>query len=166
MNQAFIFSAGLVVGGIAGYYICKKRYHIVKAEVVEIKETKKEEPIKNDISKEEPSYMKHEEKTGDEEWDEAEKQYPVEPEMIPYVISPEAFANEKPEYAKVTLVYYEENEVLINEEEETVDIDSNIGYDSINHFGEFEKDAVFIRNESLGNDYEVLLEHASWEGGE
>lgn len=183
MNQTIIFCGGVVVGGVIGYFIGKKREESFReSEIESIKETysrnvKKAADI-YDVANEEMkkesrvgmeklhvSYIPDDSKSADEEWDEAEKQNPVEPEMVPYVVSPDAFANEHAEYAKLTYVYYEDNEVLINEEEECVDIDSSIGYDAINHFGEYEKDAVFVRNEALGNDYEVLLEHSSW-GGE
>lgn len=168
MNKAIIFCSGVVVGGISGYFFCKHKYHIV--DVVDIPESgpiRETKAVEEDTPHDEELYSvsyKKEDKSGDEEWDEAEKSGPVEPEMVPYVISPEAFANEHNDFAKLTLVYYEDNEVLLNDQEECVDIGTDIGYDAINHFGEYEKDAVFIRNEALGNDYEVLLEHAAWNG--
>lgn len=164
-NWIIFFSTGMVAGGVVGYFICKKRYHIVKAEPVETPVIlNKEENVKDYKEKVYEASYKQEEKEGDEDWDEAEKVNPAEPEMVPYVISPEAFASEHSDYAKLTVVYYEDNEVLLDEEEECMDVGSTIGYDAINHFGEYEKDACFIRNERLGNDYEVLLEHRAYEG--
>lgn len=167
-NWIIFFSAGMLAGGLVGYYICKKKYHIVKVE--EVKPAKGpvtiDEEVETEVFKEkifEASY-KRPEKDVEEEWEEAEKVNPIEPEMVPYQISPEAFANEHSDYAKLTMVFYEENEVLLDEEEECVDIGSTIGYDILNHFGEYEKDAVFVRNERLGNDYEVLLEHRAYDG--
>lgn len=165
-NWPLYFTVGMVVGGFVGYYICIRKNHIVKTEKVETKKPVVDSKIdKKDYAEKifESSY-KQEIKEGNEEWDEAEKVNPVEPETVPYVISPEEFSNEHSDYAKLTMVYYEDNEVLLNEEEECVDIGSTIGYDFINHFGDFEKDAVFIRNEALGNDYEILMEHTSYEG--
>lgn len=175
-NWFIFFSAGMVAGGLVGYYICKKKYHIVKLEEAE---APKKSSFKEEINKEyerkvyEASYKK-EEKEGDEEWEEAEKSNPVEPEMVPYVISPDSYVGEHDDYAKIVLHYYEDNEVLEYDEydlekgdDHFADIGSTIGYDSINHFGEFEKDTLFVRNETLGNDYEVLLEHCAYdEGGE
>lgn len=179
-NWFIFFSAGMVAGGLVGYYICKKKYHIVKLEEAEepVKYSGKGK-LKDEINKEykekiyEASYKK-EEKEGDEEWEEANKVNPVEPEMVPYVISPDCYVGEHDDYAKIVLHYYEDNEVLEYEEynldkgeDHFADIGSTIGYDAINHFGEFEKDTVFVRNEALGNDYEVLLEHCAYdEGGE
>lgn len=166
MNKYVIFITGFVAGGLAGYFLCKKKYHIVDLEVVP--EKVKKEEVCEDQEKEELYSVSYtmEEDDSDEEWDEAEKEGPVEPEMVPYTISPTAFADEHSDFAKLTLVYYEDNEVLINEAEECVDIGTEIGFDAINHFGEYEKDAVFVRNEALGNDYEVLMEHAAWNGGD
>lgn len=178
MNWIIPFGAGMIAGGFTGYYICKKKYHIVKIEdaveceigivnelVVDGADTYKEDLYS-------ASYARKQEKTADEEWDDAEKLNPIEPEMVPYVISPEAFANEHDDYAKLTLLYYEDNEVLEYEEydQETgddrfADIGSVIGYDAINHFGEYETDAVFVRNEALGNDYEVILMHGPFDEG-
>lgn len=173
-NWFIFFSAGVVAGGVVGYYICKKRYHIVKIEEIS-------EPVKVDkavVKKEaeekiyEASYKKHE-VDGDEDWDEAEKVNPVEPEMVPYVISPDSYVTEHNDYAKIVLHYYEDNEVLEYDEynldkgdDHFADIGSTIGHDAVNHFGEFEKDTVYVRNEALGNDYEVLLEHCAYDEGD
>lgn len=180
-NWVIFFTAGMVAGGFVGYYICKKRYNIVKLEDV----APAREPVEASYShsKEETeeytdkvfeaSYARPE-GSGDDEWDEAEKVNPVEPEMVPYAISPEGYANEHSDFAKIVLLYYEENEVLEYEEyneaegdDHFADIGSTIGHDALNHFGEYEEDAVFVRNEALGNDYEVILIHSAYdEGGE
>lgn len=174
-NWFIFFSAGMIAGGLVGYYICKKKYNIVKLEEVDqpVKKVDKEK-LKEDYEEKvyEASYKKYN-KDGDEDWDEAEKVNPVEPEMVPYVISPDSYANEHNEYAKIVLYYYEDNEVLEYEEynlekgdDHFADIGSTIGHDAVNHFGEYETDAVFVRNERLGNDYEVLLIHSAYDEGD
>ena len=35
-------------------------------------------------------------------------------------------------------------------------VDNVIGEDSLNHFGEYEEDSVFVRNDSMATDYEIL----------
>lgn len=173
-NWIIFFSAGVVAGGLVGYYICKKKYHIVKIEEVSEAVKVDKSVVKKEAEEKiyEASYKKHE-VDGDEDWDEAEKVNPVEPEMVPYVISPDSYVTEHDEYAKIVLHYYEENEVLEYEEynldkgdDHFADIGSTIGYDAVNHFGEFEKDTVYVRNEALGNDYEVLLEHCAYDEGD
>lgn len=175
-NWLLFFSTGMIAGGLVGYYICKKKYHIVKLESIEtIDNTTIDidpEEAKEQVYK--ASYKKPE-KEGNEEWEEAIKINPVEPELVPYVISPDSYTSEHDDFAKIVLLYYEENEVLEYEEyneaegdDHFADIGSTIGHDSLNHFGEFEQDTLFVRNEALGNDYEVLLIHSAYgdEGGD
>ena len=38
------------------------------------------------------------------------------------------------------------------------EIEELIGKDSLNHFGEYEDDSVFVRNDRLRTDYEILAD--------
>lgn len=38
------------------------------------------------------------------------------------------------------------------------DIEETIGSDALNHFGEYEDDSVFVRNETLDKEYEILMD--------
>ena len=78
----------------------------------------------------------------------------------PYVISPSEFINEQPYYDKITLEYYEDD-VLCNaiSEEIITDINTTIGLESLNHFGEYEDDVVYVRNEKWSTDYEIIFQH-------
>ena len=82
---------------------------------------------------------------------------------VPYTISPELFVNDKKRFDKITLEYYEVNDMLIEEmSNEPVDIDESIGRDSLRMFGEFERDLVYVRNERLETDYEVFHHSGSY----
>ena len=79
----------------------------------------------------------------------------------PYVISPDEFGD-YPDYETIRLTYYNDK-VLTDEYNEIVDdIDDLIGEDSLNHFGEYEDDSVFVRNDALKVDYEILLDSANY----
>ena len=79
----------------------------------------------------------------------------------PYIISPEDFGD-YPDYETISLTYYNDK-VLTDEYNEIVDdIDDLIGEDSLNHFGEYEDDSVFVRNDALKVDYEILLDPANY----
>lgn len=79
----------------------------------------------------------------------------------PYVISPEEFG-EFEEYEKISLTYYAD-EVLADENDEEVDdVDEIVGEESLNHFGEYEDDSVFVRNDRLKCDYEILLDQRNY----
>lgn len=77
-----------------------------------------------------------------------------------YVISPDQFINECPFYDKTTLEYFEDG-ILANAltEEPIEDIDAAVGFKSLEHFGEYEDDVVYVRNERYSTDYEIILQH-------
>ena len=72
----------------------------------------------------------------------------------PYVISPEEFG-EMDGYTQISLTYFDdgilsdENGVIIDEPEEIVG-------DALEHFGEYEEDSVFVRNDAKRCDYGIL----------
>ena len=76
---------------------------------------------------------------------------------MPYIIPPEEYG-EKTGYELISLTYYadgilaDDGDVIIEDMEDTV------GFDSLNHFGEYEDDSVFVRNDSRMCDYEILLD--------
>lgn len=79
----------------------------------------------------------------------------------PYIIPPEDFGD-YPDYETISLTYYNDK-FLTDEYNEIVDdIDDLIGEDSLNHFGEYEDDSVFVRNDALKVDYEILLDSANY----
>jgi len=72
-----------------------------------------------------------------------------------YVIPPEEFG-ELDEYDTESLTYYADG-VLADSNDEIVDnVEELIGEDSLTHFGEYEDDSVFVRNDELQCDYEIL----------
>jgi len=75
----------------------------------------------------------------------------------PYTISPEDFVNDHRDFDKITLMYYSDG-VLIEEmsRELITDIDATVGYDSLQKFGEFEEDVVYVRNERISTDFEII----------
>ena len=79
----------------------------------------------------------------------------------PYIISPEEFG-EFEEYEKISLTYYAD-EVLADENDEVIeDVEDAVGIDSLNHFGEYEDDSVFVRNDARKCDYEILLDQRTY----
>ncbi len=75
----------------------------------------------------------------------------------PYVISPDEFGEYK-DYKCTSLVYFSDGVLADYDYERIDDVDDLIGYDSLDHFGEYEDDSVFVRNDRLKTDYEVLLD--------
>lgn len=74
----------------------------------------------------------------------------------PYIISPEDFALDD-EYTIVNLNYYIDG-VLTDEDDNIVEnVDDVVGLENLNHMGEYEDDALHIRNENYKCEYEILL---------
>lgn len=74
----------------------------------------------------------------------------------PYVIDPWDFGGEEG-YDTVTLNYYADD-VLTDSDNNVIedeDIDDFVGADFAEHFGEYEKDCVCVRNDRLKIDYEI-----------
>lgn len=183
MNKALIFAGGLVAGGIAGYLIAriqyKKEIDILNKELDESvekefkKRFKKSEPKKEDkddalTDAEQRAFKEKMERysgTSDdfeEEFEELEEG-PVEIAEKPYVITYDEYANEHiADFDKRTLTYFEQDDILVNDEHEILNIDFYIGREALNHVGDEETDTVHVRNEKNCVDYEVQVTHVKF----
>lgn len=79
----------------------------------------------------------------------------------PYVISPDEFGDID-EYETISLTYYLDGILTDDDDVPIEDADDVIGLESLNHFGEFEDDSVFVRNDTLKSDYEILLDQRNY----
>jgi hypothetical protein len=84
----------------------------------------------------------------------------------PYVISVEEFMDDEPVYDKITLTYFEEDDTLIEEKDESVidNADEVVGDHNLLKFGydPRDKDAIHVRNERLECDFEVTRDERSY----
>lgn len=83
----------------------------------------------------------------------------------PYVISKDSFENEYQDFAKESLVYFEDDDVLSDDKDEIIqEREKVIGTEALNSFGEGsdDEDIVYVRNLALSIDYEVVQEHQSY----
>ena len=75
-----------------------------------------------------------------------------------YIISPDEFKTI--EAYSTTTYYYSSDRMLFDEnciELSNSEIERTIDHDPYGHFGEYEDDAVYVRNDELMCDYEILL---------
>lgn len=79
----------------------------------------------------------------------------------PYVISPDEFG-EVPEYAQISLTYFADHFVADDDYKIIEDVEEVIGFDSLNHIGEYEEDSVHVRNDRLKSDYEILVDNRKY----
>lgn len=108
----------------------------------------------------------------DEEFDNEEKLEALrkarEDKKLPYPIDAAEFHNTQQWYEKITLTYFEGNDVLTDDREDPIDNPEElVGTDYKKFFGvidESEPDIVMIRNDSNGCDYEICRVPASYAG--
>jgi hypothetical protein len=84
---------------------------------------------------------------------------------LPYIISVEEYNEGCKQYDKLTISYYEEDDTLADEGEEIIENPEEIvGEDTLERFGEDsdDPDIVYVRNEKLQIDYEIILMHKSY----
>lgn len=93
---------------------------------------------------------------------EPENLYPIEDDIEerPFIISPDIYdaggSNER-----AILTYYKRNRLLVTENGYELNLQDTIGEEALSHFGDFEPNVVYVRNNRLGYDYEVLLDEVS-----
>lgn len=171
LRNFFIFAVGATIGSAATWYLIKTKYErIANEEIESVKEAfapKKFEPIEESKSNSNSNsnmatyekvlgnlnYTNYPEVTNDNDKKGVEEM--TEKKKRPYVISPDEFGN-IPEYDAVSLNYYSDG-VLANDWDEIIeDVDDVVGEESLTHFGEYEADSVFVRNDDAATDYEIL----------
>lgn len=178
MNKAgslFIFVAGAALGSFVTWKLLRDKYEqIAQDEIDSVKEVfaKKEscdneEPVLAEESEhnEKPSIIEYAAKlqeNGYSNYSDSENKAIVHKEendsvQEPYVISPEEFG-EFEEYDKVSLTYYADHVLADDNDDAIEDVDDVVGTESLSHFGEYEDDSVFVRNDRLKCDYEILLD--------
>lgn len=183
MKNLLYFVAGAAIGSVVTWKLIEKKYKDLADEEIEsvietfknrkpritkdnVKETvekvinKYKEPkeIVEDIVTAERYSIENEEEIDED--DESNYTVDVDPGVeviVPYVITPEQFG-EYSEYGTKTLTYYADN-VLTDEIDNPItsdEMETMIGPDALDHFGEYEDDSVYIRDEMNEMDYEIL----------
>lgn len=160
------FAVGAVAGSTASYFVLKKKFEkIAQEEIDSVKEAfgtrKSEEPeekVEDSISEKEEDIRSYNDvlKSTNYGGDDVVKEQP----SYVRIISPVELGEDE-YYSIVGLTYYADN-VLADEEGNIVDIESTIGAESLKHFGEYDDNAVHVRNMKNETDYEVLLDERDY----
>lgn len=184
-NYIYIFLIGVVSGVVPAWYITKKKYErVAQEEIDSVKEEfrKKTDKLCKKYDSEhvekgdkpetadhktvvDGEILAYKRDTSRVDYTRFSKDPPEEvivevgspnmpPEAKPYIIPPEDFGFE--DYEPITLTYYKDG-VLTDEDDEPVENpDDIVGSDYDSHFGEFDHDVVYVRNERMKCDYEIL----------
>lgn len=183
LSKIVIFAAGAAIGSAVTWKLVKTKYEqIARDEIQAVKEALLDREIEEEEAKEfadlgEPITQGFEDVLKSEKppinelvtiikenqyfsysnVSESKEDEGIDKVGRPYVITPEEFG-ENEEYDTESLTYYAD-EVLTDDMDNPIeDVESVVGYDSLNHFGEYEDDSVFVRNDRNKTDYEILLD--------
>ena len=178
------FAIGAVAGAASAWYFAKKKYELIAQEEIDsVKEIYRKNAIDEiaNISvedyviskasgarneKKSDDIMEYANKLSEEGYvdystGKESKEEAIMSEDKPYVIPPDEYG-ELDDYECISLTYYSD-EILADDMDELVDdIDATVGKDSLEHFGEYEDDSVFVRNDALKADYEILLDNRKY----
>ena len=174
LSKIIIFTLGAALGSAVTYELVKKKHErIAQEEIDAVRELYYASMESRTEPDEESKTVEVEEgPTEKEEYDSIAKKYipespaekpekKAEKEEVknnmdePYVITPEEF--DENEYDVVTLFYYADGVLATAGDNEIIDnVDELIGEDSLTHFGEYEEDSVFVRNDVMETDFEIL----------
>ena len=180
MKNLLYFVTGAAIGSVVTWKLIEKKYKDLADEEIEsVKETfknRKQIKINNKETSEKfiTKYKDSKDKIEDivsnekynienkEEIDDDECNYTIDVnegvEVVnPHIITPEEFG-EYNEYKIKTLIYYADN-VLTDEDDNPItslEMEEMIGIDSLDHFGEYDDDSVYVRDENNEIDYEIL----------
>lgn len=163
--------AGLTRSSLDGtktnrYDQAKKNYNIVGSGQIPVDHILGGTKAHTSIIDELPENLEKEPEEDDEDTDDAggteedsERKAPTyEP---PHVISDEEFNSGAQHHDKISLYFYTEDEVVCDENEEIVsDVEGVLGEDLVNEFDT--QNMVWVRNDSLGIDYEIVAIHKSY----
>ena len=182
MNKALcivMFAAGATIGSVATWQILKKKYEkIIQDEVESVKiayKNKLQEKIDvmessvqetssiedygaaNKVLKEQKGnynniVAKH--YLSDDEISETYKHNTS-------VISPQEFGYDE-EYNIVSLSYFPDESILVDEQGEIISIDIIGGEETLECIGDYEDYAVHVKNDHLKSYYEILVEERSY----
>ena len=171
-----IFVLGAATGSIVTWQFEKKKYEkIAEEEINSVKEvfSKREQDMADvEITVEpqpsvEASLKKFEEKPDISTYAgilKNEAYVPEGTEMAenkPYVISPDEFG-EFEDYDTISLTYYADQVLVDDGGDKIEDVDDVVGMESLTRFGEYEDDSVFVRNDRLRCDYEILIDERTY----
>lgn len=167
LNNAVIFTVGAAIGSLVTWKFVKTKYErIAQEEIDSVKErfaNRKNPFIEKKETKDDPKdddlarLNKMTESLGYSGPSDEETKKEVEPvrKTTPYVISPEEFG-EFDGYDTVSLTYYADGVLTDDDENVIEDVAKLVCVDFASHFGEYEDDSVFVRNDELMSDYEIL----------
>ena len=164
MNDKLALSLAFIAGAAAGAFVAwkaleNKYKQIADDEIESVKDMFKRKMQKQKETNEQAALLKeYNDIVADEKYtNNKEDERDMAEKAKVYVIPPEDFGEYG--FETVSLTYYADK-VLVDSASNKVisNTDEIVGRNSLETFGEYEDDSVFVRNEDLKKDYEILLD--------
>lgn len=157
MNKMMTVILGAAIGGVIGYFMGYKKgcYNMA----LEYENEKLDEIMESEDRDATSPYDPQDEKPDLEDLVSkyrTEDEHPTEDEPEePYVITYDEFSEIGTNYTELS--YYDEDDILVDEEDKVIDIESSIGRDCLSKFGTGtdDEDMVYVKNPRTGIYYEV-----------
>lgn len=172
LSKIVIFAAGAAVGSVVTWKLVKTKYEQIAQEEIEsvrevysgqISTIDEEDGDEESEEDERDEYEQIVKKSGYTQY-QANKLNTEEDEDVmiePYVIVPEEF--DENGYETVTLFYYADGVLATSDTNEVIENhDELVGEDFETHFGEYEEDSVFVRNDNIQTDFEILKDRRTF----
>lgn len=161
----FAFSLGAAAGAAVTWKVLTTKYdRLIQEEIDSVKaayarRAPKAESSETEESDEEPAPGKllTEYKEVAKRYDNPSDDKEDDVMYKPFVIPPEEFAT-LDDYETVSLTYYSDGVLTDDRDIPIEDVEGLVGEESLHHFGEYEDDSVFVRNNELKTDYEILFD--------
>lgn len=184
-TNVIMFAVGAVVGSAATWMILKSKYEQrVQEEIESVKEAfiemdRSDEQTEEDSEDEEEEASEEYHQVNWEELEDLDEELDEYADLTnlyssekggaekvetqdPYVIEPMEFG-EADGYKTVSLTYYADGILEDNKHKIVTNVDELIGKGSLDTFGDYEEDSVFVRNPRLRTDFEILKDYNTYE---
>ena len=169
------FTLGAAVGSVAAWSLLKSKYEqLAKEEIEEVRdyyrqreEDEIEAAVDADVHASDWEPVDEEKPMTLNEYEALTKNYTgqeggsEEMREVPYVITPEEFASDD-EYQSESLTLYACGTLTDDFDNPIEDVPAMVG-DALDHFGEYEDDSVFVRNDQYKCNYEILKDLRTFE---
>ena len=177
MSKKLVFVLGLGIGAAVGvgasWRVLKEHYKkIADEEIASVKEwyyskdseqhsveKEAEEEVKDSEVEEKQRMRTEYHNIIEKHYDRSDSATEYKISRHPYTIAPDEYGT-KDDYETQTLSWYAGDSVLADYTTDDIieDVDNTVGSDSLATFGQFEDNAVFVRNDATKTDYEILLD--------
>lgn len=184
MKQLIFFVMGAATGSLITWKLIEKKYKdLANEEIQAVRETYRANRI-NEIKEENPdnpvfnkpdistykevvnnySSEESEEDTDEDDDDDQDDYIPPQqrPDDKPYLIDIDEYGEER-NYELFTMTYFRQDKVVIDDADEIVDdIDRKLGWDNLSVLDNTEADTIYIRNDKMHFDAEVMYDVRSY----